>query len=440
MTREAILVTGLGVVSPVGHDVPAFTAALRDGRCGIVATRAHGPDSGARLLAPLGPFDVAAALDACAGLDAETRARALRTARRSPLPVQAALAAAAQAWQDAGLARRPVPGERIGLVVGGHNLTGSAAFTAAAHGAAYVPPRFALQAQDTDHIGTLSQALGITGEGCTVGASSASGNLALIHAARLIGFEAVDVCLAVGAMAQLGELERRALANLGVLAEAGGDADQEFDAPSASGAGRRHLGCRPFDKERSGLVPGEAAACLVLESESSALSRGVPASIELSGFKLALDGNSLSNPSVDGEARAIAGALARAGVEAAEVGYVNAHGTATPAGDDAELAALAQVFGAAVGSPWINSTKALIGHCLSAAGTVEAVATVVQLRSGFVHGNPALRHPVSDAHRFAGPQARPARFTHALSNSFGFGGFNTSLLFSRRRAEVREIA
>jgi len=424
VSREAIVVSGVGVLTPIGHDVAAFTDALRAAKCGIVAVAADDAPSGSRLFAPLGQFDVTAALDAI-GLDEKTRTRALRTARRSPLPVQAALVAAAQAWHDAQLSQRPVPSDRIGLVVGGHNLTTAAASTASGRGPAYVPPRFALQAQDTDHIGTLSQALGITGEGCTVGASSASGNLALIHAARLIGFDAVDVCLAVGAMTQLGSLERGALANLGVLADI--DTDLSTDLVEAAPIG----GCRPFDKGRSGLVPGEAAACVVLESELSALRRGVPISVELSGFKLALDGNSLSNPSIDGEVRAIAGALARSRLEPREIGYVNAHGTGTPAGDDAELAALESVFGDAVAVPWVNSTKALIGHTLSAAGAVEAVATVVQMKGGFVHGNPVLDHPVSDRHRFVGAEAQAAEIAHALSNSFGFGGFNTSVLFSR---------
>lgn len=425
MSREAILVSGVGVLTPIGHDVAAFTDALRAAKCGIVAVAADDAPSGSRLFAPLGRFDVAAALEACTGLDEQTRTRALRTARRSPLPVQAALVAAAQAWQDAQLPQRPVPSDRIGLVVGGHNLTTAAVSTASGRGPAYVPPRFALQAQDTDHIGTLSQALGITGEGCTVGASSASGNLALIHAARLIGFDAVDVCLAVGAMTQLGSLERGALANLGVLADS--DATAGTDLVEAASSG----GCRPFDKGRSGLVPGEAAACVVLESELSALRRGVPISVELSGFKLALDGNSLSNPSIDGEVRAIAGALSRSRLDAREIGYVNAHGTGTPVGDDAELAALESVFGDAITAPWVNSTKALIGHTLSAAGAVEAVATVVQMKGGFVHGNPVLDHPVSDRHRFVGATAEAADIAHALSNSFGFGGFNTSVLFSR---------
>jgi malonyl-ACP decarboxylase len=157
----------------------------------------------------------------------------------------------------------------------------------------------------------------------------------------------------------------------------------------------------------------------------------VAALAEVAGFALTLDANSLSDPSVEGETRAMARALARAGVAASDVAYVNTHGTATPAGDDAELAALSGVFGESAGRPWLNSTKALVGHCLSAAGAVEAVATIVQMRAGFVHPNPALRRPVSERHRFVGAVSETARIDHALSNSFGFGGFNTSVLLSR---------
>ena len=129
----------------------------------------------------------------------------------------------------------------------------------------------------------------------------------------------------------------------------------------------------------------------------------------------------------------MAGALAMAGIGAERVDYVNAHATGTPAGDDAEVQALAAVLGAGAGRPWVNATKALIGHCLSAAGVVEAVAAVVQMRAGFVHPNPALRDPVTAGLRFGGAdEPPPAVGEYALSNSFGFGGFNSAVVLRRR--------
>ena len=411
-------ITGLGVICSIGQDATSFTAALREGRCGIVLAADPADPDGATHLAPLGDFDLVDTLDTRAGLPAELRRDALRAARRSPLPVQAALAAALEAWQRADLIDRPVASERIGLIVGGHNLTGRYAFDQYAtfqREPAYLPRRYALHIQDTDHVGTISQALGIRGEGYTVGASSASGNAALIHAARLVACGAVDVCLAVGASARLAPPELAALANLGLLAAPG----PGIPADRA---------CRPFDRARSGIVPGEAAACVVLESEESAARRAVPVLARLAGYAAALDGNSLSNPDPLGEARAMRAALLSAGTAAAAVDYVNAHGTGTPAGDDAELKALRELFNAGDPAPWLNSTKALTGHCLSAAGVLEAVATVAQIRAGFVHPNPALTEAAEPGHRLVGRTASPARIERALSNSFGFGGFNSSVL------------
>ena len=149
---------------------------------------------------------------------------------------------------------------------------------------------------------------------------------------------------------------------------------------------------------------------------------------ELAGYAVNLDANRLPNPSVDGEARVMRNVLRRAGIRAADVGYVNAHGSASPLGDRTEVAALHDVFDAT--APWVNSTKELTGHCLAGAGAVEAVATVVQLREGFLHPNPGLANPIDPRCRFVGRHAVPAQPRYALSNSFGFGGFNSSILLA----------
>lgn len=406
-----VLVTGLGVVCAVGQTVAAFTSALRTGRCGV--TELDG-----QLVAPVPGFDLAGALDR-ADLPAPRRRAVSAAASREPQPVLAALSAVTEAWAGA-RAEGAVPAERVGLVVGGHNLTGW--FAHRHHQTflrepAYLPARYALQVQDTDHVGTISQAFGITGEGYTVGGSSASGTIALIHGCRLVRQGVVDLCLVVGAMTLLAPPERAALARLGVLASEGPP--------------------RPFDRDRSGFVPGQATACVVLESPATAARRDARALAEVAGCGQALDANRYADPSVAGEVRAMRQALADAGVDAGEVDYVSAHATATPAGDDAEAAALRAVFGPAdppgpaAGGPWVNATKALTGHCLAAAGMVEAVATVIQLRDGFAHPNPFLTDPVDASLRLVGGEAAPVGMRHAVSNSFGFGGINSSIVLRR---------
>lgn len=413
MTTGVVL-TGLGAICSIGADTAAFGQALRTGTCGFAQVTDEFADEGVRLLAPLRGFGYDAAIDR-AGLPSAERDAVRRAGRREVVALQATIAACAQAWADAGLHARPVAAERIGVVVGGHNLTQR--YTYEQHARAgpdmgHVLPRYALQSQDTHLVATISEAFGIHGEGFTVGASSASGNAAVIMAARMVACGALDACLAVGAMTQLEPAMYAALDRLGVLA-----------------AGILQTAPRPLDRERAGLVPGEAAACVVLESWPSTRRRGAVPVAELAGVAQVLDGNALPNPNVFGESRAMAKALADALVTSDQVGYINAHATATPAGDDAEAEAIATVFASA--QPWVNATKGLIGHCLGTAGVIETVATAIQIAGGFLHPNPNLRAPISTRLRHVGTAAIDMEVGYALSNSFGFGGFNSSIVLRK---------
>ena len=411
-----VAVTGMGIVCAIGHGVPAFARALREGRSGV----ARVPGDAPWLCAPAGEVSLQSALAAGAGLPAALLERARRAAFRSPRTIHAALQAALEGWAAARLHQAPLPAERVALVVAGHNLTTGYLHRVAerrVHAPAHLPGRLALHAQDTDHVGTLGQALEIRGEGCTVGGASASGNVAIVTAARMVEAGAADACLVVGAMADPSPLEREGFLALGAMA-----ADDGREDP-------RRV-CRPFDAGHRGFVPGEAAACLVLESPRSARRRGAAVLARVSGYTLALDGGGLAEPSEEGEARAMAGALERAGVDPRRVDYVSTHGTSSPLGDATELRALRRVLGPALGAPWVNATKELTGHCLHAAGVVEAVATVVQIGQGFVHPNPNLARPIDPEFRFVGPAARPAAIGAALSSSFGFGGFNASVVLA----------
>jgi malonyl-ACP decarboxylase len=162
----------------------------------------------------------------------------------------------------------------------------------------------------------------------------------------------------------------------------------------------------------------------------------VPPLARLAGYAQCLAGNGLADPSEDGEVRAMTQAIEHAHTAPEDVGYVSTHGTGAPLGDATELRALRRVFGTR--SPWLNATKSLTGHCLSAAGVLEAVATVIQLRDGFVHASPGLRDPVEPGGRFTGDRAETVRIGLALSNSFGFGGINTCVALSAARADTEE--
>ncbi|GAA4826174.1 beta-ketoacyl synthase N-terminal-like domain-containing protein [Streptomyces ziwulingensis] len=421
---RAVVVTGLGVLGAVAAGPGDLTAALRAGRCALTAPPP--PDDADRtgVSWPACTADLAAddvpdrALDTLPGLPEELRTAARRTALRAPVPVRAAVVAALQAWLEAGLDRTAPPPERVGVVVAGNNLTERVTEdgrSRAARNPAHLPARYALQQQDTDHVATLSRVLGVRGEGCTVGGASASGNLALAHGARMLAAGAAEVCLVVGAMTRLSRLQTRGYLALGAMAPAHG-------APARPPA--------PFDVAHRGFHPGQAAACVVLETTASARARGAPALAGFAGAAVVLDGNHLADPSVDGEVRAMEGGLAQAGVGPADIGWVSAHGTGSPLGDRTEAEALRQVFGTGGDGPWINATKSLSGHCLSAAGVLEAAAAVVQLRAGFVHPDPGLRDPVDAGLRFVGDEPRRARAGFVLSNGFGFGGINSAVVLA----------
>lgn len=420
--RDSVVVTGAGVVCAIGADVASFAGALRQGRVGIAAREArHG--SGPRIGAELGDFDFAGVLAARGALPDEWRARAIRLAGRSPLPVQAAVVAALEAADSGRLHEAPVAPERLGLIVAGSNLTaryGESLQAGFARNPAALRASYALHGQDTDHVGTLSEILSIAGEGYTVGGASASGNVGIVNATRLIAMGAVDACFVVGALTDLSAMAWQGFVNVGAML---GDhpADQAATA------------CRPFDRARKGFVYGQGSACLLLEPDALARRRGARALVEIGGYALKLDGNSGANPSVEGEAHVMTAALRMAGLEAKHVAYVNAHGTASPLGDEVEIRAMRAAFDDGFGRPRINATKALTGHCLHAAGVVEAVATICQMHGGFVHPNVNLRDPIDLEADFVGATAVPAEIEFALSNSFGFAGINSSVLFINRK-------
>lgn len=331
-----------------------------------------------------------------------------RLERTASVALRASLAVGHDAMAMAGAVGRP---EEIGIVVAGSNLQlGRAwqAFEKYRAEPAYLSPRHGYEFYDTHVMALLAEKLGLRGPGVTVGGASASGNTAIMTGLDWVRHGRANACLVVGPLPELSPVELHALGAMGALAPQGG-------------------ACQPFDKAAAGFVPGEACAAVVLESADGAAARGAMALAEVAGAWSGLGGSHLPAPDVESELRAMAGALEDAGAGIEELDYVSAHATSTPAGDAAECEALRRLLGGRAREVPVNATKSLIGHALHAAGVVELVALVLQMRGGFVHGTAGLSEPIADDLWLVGPQAVERRIRLGLSNSFGFGSIATSV-------------
>lgn len=414
--------TGLGVLSALGPDMASFAAGLRAGRTGFAPLSLPGDAQPRRVAAPASLPDAAALLDRLRRL-APTRAdRAGRLLRAVPPVGRAALWVATEALAQAGLTGPLAPdrAERVAVLLGGSGLQqGHLLATQAAlpDPAAPVPPRLGVTLLDTHALGLIGELFGLRGPAHIVGAGFASGNLVLQQGLLLLAAGEADVCLCLGAWADLSALELRALAATGAMATDGDPA----------------TACRPFDAGSTGFVFGQGAGAVVLERADHAAARGAPALGRLLAAASIADGHAGASPNADGEARAMRLALDRAGVRPAEIELVSAHATGTPRGDAAEAEALAALF-AGASAPWLTAPKALTGHTLYAAGLLEAAAAWVQMRDGFVHPHPTLTTPLpaltAAGFRLTGGAAQTATPRLALSNSFSFAGLNSAVVLA----------
>lgn len=422
-------ITGMGVLCATALDVESFDEALRTGRTGVsFADPGPGLPKAlglrARLPAGLEPV-VKERADALrlSGMDDKVVDRVVALASGVSRSAGYSLLAAVEAYERAGLAAI-ADRRRVALVVAGSNFTHELSFRMAErfrNEPNYVSPRYAHQFWDSDMLGVVSEALDIHGEGMTVAGASAAGNIGLIQGMRLIQSGCADACLVVAAMQDLSDVELMSFANLGALA-----------VPRVATEPERC--CCPFDVGHQGFVFGEGVAAIVLEAADVTGVRGVEPLAVLRDGASALDGHHLTQPSQDGQEFVMREALRRSGVDVGEVDLVSAHATSTPLGDKVESKAIGAVLGALPRRPWVNATKSLIGHCLGPASMIEAIACVLQMRGGYVHPNANLTEPITDELRFAPVTSVAADIRYALSNSFGFGGINTSILLESTAA------
>jgi malonyl-ACP decarboxylase len=415
-TLRPVVITGMGVVCSIGSDLSEFDHAIREGRCGI--GQIDSQNATVRFGATLRNFDFDAWLDKLGSAAPSLFKRARKVLANTTDSTRWSVCAAVQAVLNAGLSDLEESGSVCGLIVAGSNLAQNyiAKNWRSFSNNGQLNPRYAMSFWDTNQLGCLSEILSIHGPGATLGAAAASGNAALFQAFHWLRAGVVQRCVVVGAGVEFSELELESFAILGAA----------FCDPVATEPDKA---CRPFDRSHAGFVLGEGSASVVLELRARDFGR--PKAGEIAGASLILDGNHLPEPSIDGEVRSMQAALAAAAISPDQIGYLNAHGTAAPVGDRVECVAIKSVFQGHVAKLPVNSTKSLTGHCFSASGLIELIACALQLNAGFAHPNRNLVAPIDPELHFVGPQAESLAAEYALSNGFGFGGINSSIVVRR---------
>jgi len=418
------VITGMGVISVIGDSLDAYFDSLSKGRSGITRWKKMDQRIYSKIGGDLSDFDLDAHLGRVgASYPQGLVQRAKKLLRATPLPGTLSAAAAAQAWVDAGFGDKPVAPERFAHVLAGHNLAANYIVEnvrAFADEPEFIDPLFGLMSMDSDALSVISELLSVKGPSFTVGGACASSNLAMLSALDLIRAGRADAVLVSGAAADLDPVILQGWSIIDALTY------KSFNDDPASAS-------RPFDRRREGFVPSEGAGALIFESLASARRRGASIHAETLGASSASDACRLTKPDRDGQVRAMTSALLDARVDAAQVDYVNAHATSTPLGDAVEVAAIKTVLKERAYRVPVNSTKSMVGHCLTAAGAVEMIATVLQMERGLVH--PTINHQDPDPELgldFVPNQGREQQIHCALSNSFGFGGLNSCVIVGRR--------
>jgi malonyl-ACP decarboxylase len=420
--NDTIGITGMGIVSSIGDDIISFCNSLKQGKSGITrVSLSSTPELSVNIAAKIQNFSFSESLKKLQNIPEEQFFKARKLGQRAPFVIQTSIISALQAWEQAGLFDNTISSNRLGLVIAGQNSTQNYQYELISKfgkNPEYLSPRYALEFLETNQIGVLSELFGIQGEGIVVGGASATGNVGLVKGYQLIKSGIVDACLVVGVVTDLSPMDIQGFINVGAM---GGKL--YGDRPAEA--------CRPFDTKHEGFIYGQASGSIVLESAGSAKKRETEFQTEMAGGVVTLDGNSSSNPNKNGELNAMSYALEKAGLAVTDINYINTHGSSSPLGDKTEAEAIGDLLGDHRPNVWINATKSLTGHCLYSAGMVEAIATAIQLKEGFIHPNKNLEELIDKTLKFCSDKAEQFQPMAALSNSFGFGGINTSIILKR---------
>ena len=410
MTKRRVVVTGMGMISSIGHNVEDSWQAAVAGQSGIGLNESFDTENyGVKISGSVRDFDVSAYMNP-------------KEARRIDQFIQFGVAAANQAIKDAGIESHPSDADRIGVAIGsgigGINTIESTHDTLVKSGPRRVSPFFVPGVVINMISGNVSIEHGFKGPNIAIVTACTTGTHNIGFGARMIQYGDADVMVVGGAEAATSPITVASFSSMKALSS------RNDDPEKAS---------RPWDSDRDGFVLGEGAGVLVLEEYERAKARGAHIYAEVLGFGMSADAFHITGPAENGEggAAAMQNALNDAGLNPEELGYLNAHGTFTPLGDVAETKGVKSIFGDKT-PLMISSTKSMIGHLLGAAGAVEAIFTIKSLEDQVIAPTINLDNPGEGCDLDYVPnQARSVDIRAAASNSFGFGGTNGTLVFGK---------
>jgi 3-oxoacyl-[acyl-carrier-protein] synthase II len=411
VSRRRVVVTGLGIVCPLGNGIAQCWERALAGTPGITRITRFDPSRlSSQIAGEVKDFDLSPYMSA-------------KEARRMDLFIHYGMAAGLQAWRECGLQVTPENAERVGINfgsgIGGLPLIESMHAELEKNGPRRISPFFIPGTIINMIAGLLSIEIGAKGPNLAMVTACTTSTHCIGEAAKSIRYGDADVMVAGGSEAVVTELA------IGGFASARALSTRNDDPAGAS---------RPWDKDRDGFVLGEGAGAVVLEEYEHAKARGAKIYCELLGYGVSADAHHMTAPPEDGDGgfRAMRNALRDAGLEPSAVDYINAHGTSTPLGDVAETIAVKRLLGDGASKVAVNSTKSMTGHLLGAAGGVEAVFSILAIRDQISPPTINLRTPDPQCDLDYVPnEARRMPIRVALSNSFGFGGTNGTLVFAR---------
>ncbi len=401
-----VVVTGLGMINSLGHDKESAFKAIIDGECGIDRITLFDPEKfSAQIAGEVKDFDPTVVMDA-------------KEVKKADRFIQLGLVAAKEAMEDAGI-DDSIDRERFGISsasgIGGLSNIEKNSVICETRGPRRISPFFIPSALVNMLGGFVSIYHKLKGPNLSSVTACAAGTHAINEAAKTIITGGADRMLVVGAEAAICPVGIGGFASMKALST------RNDDPKTAS---------RPFDANRDGFVMGEGAGALVLEELESALARGAKIYAELAGFGESGDANHITTPTMDGPLRAMRAAYKMAGEP--KLDYINAHGTSTPINDRNETAAIKELLGGKENCPPVSSTKGQIGHCLGAAGAIEAVISVMAMDRGVIP--PTINYETPDENcdlDYVTEGAREAELNYVMSNSFGFGGTNGVVIFKK---------